>query len=544
MSQAVHEIQRFLYHQARQQPARPFDRLMRFVTDWTVLKAAWRQVCSRPGANTPGADRLGADDVTADPATARLFLQDLADALQAGTYRPGPVRRFAIAKPSQPGKTRPLAVLTLTDRVAHMALKLVLEPIVEARLGRRCFGFRPGRSRFDQLHAVRRVVHHHPDAFAAALTTDVAACFDQLDHRLLRDDLQAIVSDPAVLALGRRIFEQVGSGQAGWWRRRRIGVLQGSPLSPLLANWNLARFDRAWDRRTGDPAPAFRYADDLLILARDPHAAGRLRPALQRCLWRACRLELAADKTRITAFDQGVASLGLMVRRLRDPFDAAERVRIVLDPSRIREVLDEVHRWAEALDADRALGPQFARFNQRLRGWFEAYQFAHDAALAFETIDQHVFRASRARLKSLLGCSAAALQQRHYHRLSTGHHTWQADGVPLLVLGALPRRFYRPKPPRSPWDEPAPARGMAGPPTSHVPALDPAVLGIPDPPPPAGHHPRRDQGPGVPVDRGNGPIPDPSAASSDLSGISPLPAEAPGHDRPGRNGSPASGPEP
>ncbi len=452
MSHALHEIQRFLFQQARRQSA-PLPHLMRFVTDWTVLNAAWRQVRRSQGADTPGADRVVAREVVADPRAARAWLQDLANQIQGGTYRPDRVRRFEIAKPGQPGKTRPLAILTLTDRVAHMALKLVLEPIVEARLGKRCFGFRPGHSRFDELNAVRRVVQNHPDTFTAALTADIASCFDQIDHCLLLDDLRAVVADPGVLALGRRVLEQVGSGIKGWWRQRRVGVLQGSPVSPLLANWNLARFDRAWARGTGEPAPLFRYADDLLVLAGDPRSARRLRPALERCLWRSNRLQLAADKTAVATLDEGVPVLGLMVRRLGDPFDGDSKLRILLDPAKIRDVLDQVLQWAEGLDADRPLGAQFARFNQRLRGWFESYQFAHDAALAFETVDQHVFRAARVRLKDLLGCSAAALQQRHYHRLATGHHTWQADGVALLVLGALPRRYYRPKQPRSPWSE-------------------------------------------------------------------------------------------
>jgi retron-type reverse transcriptase len=136
MSHTARMIQRFLAQQAREQPARPLPNLLRHVTDWAVLDAAWRQVRRSNGADTPGADQVIARGLRADPKSARAWLQDLADALQTGTYRPGPVRRFEIAKPNQPGKTRQLAILTLNDRVVHMALKFVLEPIVESRLGR------------------------------------------------------------------------------------------------------------------------------------------------------------------------------------------------------------------------------------------------------------------------------------------------------------------------------------------------------------------------------------------------------------------------
>ena len=64
--------------------------------------------------------------------------------LQSGTYQPGKVHRYKVEKPNQPGKTRTVAVLTLVDKLVHTMVKLVLEPIIEARLGERCFGFRPG----------------------------------------------------------------------------------------------------------------------------------------------------------------------------------------------------------------------------------------------------------------------------------------------------------------------------------------------------------------------------------------------------------------
>lgn len=218
MSRALHEIQRFLHGQARRQPCQPFDGLMRYITDWTVMTEAWQRVRSSQGAKTPGADHVTADDLPNEPEANRVFLQDLADQLLSGEYTPGPVRRFEVAKPNKPGKTRPIAILTLTDRVVHMAIKIVLEPIVEARLGKHCFGFRPGRGRFDELQSVRRLTVSHPERFGAALAADIASCFDELDHGLILDDLQGLVTDSAMVDLFRALLEQVGSGRAGWLR--------------------------------------------------------------------------------------------------------------------------------------------------------------------------------------------------------------------------------------------------------------------------------------------------------------------------------------
>ncbi len=256
MSQDIRRI-RAPSSPARPPPARePIEQVMRFVTDWVVINEAWRLVRCRPGANTPGADRLAVSDLADDPAAVTAFLQNLADRLQSGTYVPGQVLRFEIAKPGQPGKTRTIAILTLEDRVVHMIFKIILEPLIEAHLGDRSFGFRPNRNRYDQLQAVRRLVIVRPEQFRAAVSADIACCFDELDHRLVLEDIRALVADAAVIKLFNLVLNQVGNGNAGWLKNRRpVGVLQGSPLSPLLANWNLARFDRAWCGLHGDLRP-------------------------------------------------------------------------------------------------------------------------------------------------------------------------------------------------------------------------------------------------------------------------------------------------
>jgi RNA-directed DNA polymerase len=463
MISTIQEIQRFLYQKARARTGPLDEPLMRYVTEWSVLRAAWRQVAGASGSRTAGADGTTAAEIRAAPETLEAFLQDLAARLQSGSYQLGAVRRFQIRKIGDPDKMRPLAILNLADRVVHTAVKMVLDPIVEARLSKRCFGFRSGRGRYDQLQAVRRLVQSQPERYQAAICTDVASCFDQLDHALLRKDLRSLVVDRAFSRLLDQILTHVGDGRKEWWARRSVGVLQGSPLSPLLANLNLARFDRAWQEVHGDHAPAFRYADDLAVLVHDECVAVRLRSALRRCLRRNNRLRLVNEKTQIVTFDQGVPLLGLVLRRNQDPFDQCPHIRTLLDPRKVHEVLAEIGRWAEQIDADRPLGRQFRALNQRLRGWFESFQYAYDASQAFEAIDRHLFAGTRRKLKQLLGYSASQLQTHHFVRLPSGHDSWQADGEVLLVLSAVPRKQYRPKAQRLPWEPRATAGSIVTP---------------------------------------------------------------------------------
>ena len=314
----VRKLQQLVHQMALESSGRPARRLMRLVSDSAVLEAAWKQVAGKGHGRTAGEDGLCAANILANEDGPEAFLHDLAVRLTSGQYVPGAVRRFEIPKPKNPSQKRPLVILTLADRVVHTAIKLVLEPLVDARLGKRCYGFRPGRSRFDELVDVRRMVQQHPHRYAAALTTDIASCFDRVDHDVVRTELRKLLDDGALMGLVDKVLLQVGAGTKGWLRKRRIGLLQGSALSPILANLALAPFDEKWRRDHGNDFPLFRYADDLLVLAPHMDAACGIRRPLARTLRRQSRMELSLDKTTARPLREGVCVLGMRIQRHRE----------------------------------------------------------------------------------------------------------------------------------------------------------------------------------------------------------------------------------
>ena len=135
-----------------------------------TLQAAWMQVKTRKGA--AGIDGVS---VARFEAQSGKYLGELSQQLKAGSYRADPVRRVEIPKAG--GKTRPLGIPTVKDRIVQTAVKRVIEPIFENEFCETSYGFRPRRSCKDALRAVDKLLK---EGYTHVVDADLKGYFDSI----------------------------------------------------------------------------------------------------------------------------------------------------------------------------------------------------------------------------------------------------------------------------------------------------------------------------------------------------------------------------
>jgi RNA-directed DNA polymerase len=372
------ELQNKLYRAAKRSPNRRFHALYDRIYRRDLLERAWSEVRANQGA--PGVDGVTIQDI--EEQGVEVFLDDLAQQLQDGNYRPRPVRRVTIPKRNGGGQ-RHLGVPVVRDRVVQAATKAVLEPIFEADFLDCSYGFRPGRSAHQALDAVQKEVNK---GRVWVVDADIANCFDSIGREVLLDALRERISDRRVLRL------IVGWLKAGVLADRVLlhpesGTPQGGVLSPLLCNVVLHRLDRQWQAKCRRLGVMVRYADDLVILCPTEERAEAALAALETIL-ASLGLELAQAKTRLVDLrehGQGFDFLGFHHRRMQSRRGSYFCYRW---PSRaaVRSARANIKARTERRRVPLSVDHVVEDLNRFLRGWRNYYRYGNSSKV-FHQLD-------------------------------------------------------------------------------------------------------------------------------------------------------------
>ena len=339
-----------------------------------TLEAAWEKVWANAGA--AGVDRQSIERFEANE---DLYLAELAAALRDGSYRAQPVRRVDI--PKGDGRTRPLGIPTVKDRIVQTAVKFALEPIFEATFRPASYGFRPGRGCRDALREVAQLIN---DGHTFVVDADFASYFDTIPHERLMQRVEERVSDGRVLGLLHDWLNQdILRGMERW--TPTAGTPQGAVISPLLANIYLHPLDELMAARG---YRMVRYADDFVVLCKSREEAAAALADITA--WVAENgLRLHPDKTHVGDCrlpGQGFEFLGYR-------FEAGRRWVRKKSLTRLKDRIRERTRRTRGESLERII----ASLNPVLRGWFAYFKHAHPAT--FIALDKFIRRRLRAILR-------------------------------------------------------------------------------------------------------------------------------------------------
>ncbi len=438
----------FLYEKSKEGIA--FTGLVEAMVNEVTIVTAIHNIKSNKGSKTAGVDQMKMDRYLQMPREELIAL--IRD--NFSNYRPRPARRVYI--PKKNGKLRPLGIPTVLDRIIQECVRIIIEPICEAKFYPHSYGFRPYRA---QKHAIRDIVNvinsatRSPDQPVWAVEGDIKGCFDNINHRILLKKIWRIgIHDKRVIKMIQQMLK-AGYIEESLMNDTEVGTMQGGILSPLLSNVYLNDFDwfvgrmymephRKCKHKCNDtrrlkwsgvtPKYNYRFADDWVILTSTEQEAYRLKRMLTKYFKAKMKLELSQEKTFVTDLrTEGIHFLGFVVK--------AERKRKTPDPKtwtenlvgkplpdmerlkeKIRKIADEV-REIKKMTERSVQAAQIQRVNSMIIGVAQYLQ-PSICSHAFHAIDRRINNTALAVWKKTF--------PKHYNEYQ----------VPLKELCNLPHR--------------------------------------------------------------------------------------------------------
>ena len=249
------------------------------------LTEACREVIKNKGA--AGTDGMGVKQLKA---YLDINREALTAVIHKGKYIPQPIRGKEI--PKRNGKKRMLGIPTVVDRMLQQAVSRVLMPQYEYMFSEYSFGFRPQRN---TLQAVQKSLGYINSGYQHIVDIDLKGFFDEVDHSLLLNSLYREIKCPVTLQLIRR-WLRAPIWVNGQLVKRRKGLPQGSPLSPLLSNIMLHELDKEMEKRG---LHFVRYADDFSIYCKTRQEARKGGNAIYVFLRDKLKLPINREKSGI-----------------------------------------------------------------------------------------------------------------------------------------------------------------------------------------------------------------------------------------------------
>ena len=377
---AIRTLQRKLYTKAKQESGYRFYALHDKIWRADILIFAYRLVRANKGS--PGIDGMSFEDIE-QKIGVNKFISELAQDLKDKTYQPSPVRRVMI--PKADGSQRPLGIPTIRDRVAQMAVKLVIEPIFEADFCPNSYGFRPKKSAHDAVDEITNALHQ---GYTQVIDADLSKYFDTIPHAKLMAVVAERIVDGAILHIIKLWLKAPIIGEdkdgtrkyTGGGKANSKGTPQGGIVSPLLSNCYLHLLDRIWDKhqlRWKLKARTVRYADDFVVLCR-----GKVDAPLATVQHIMKRLDLTLNETKthiVDAKQESFNFLGFEIRVRKGLKSGKAYSHVSPAPKSLAKIKDRIKQLTARERTPIPLEAIIGNMNTTLRGWSSYFHYRNSS---------------------------------------------------------------------------------------------------------------------------------------------------------------------
>lgn len=325
--------------------------LIERILDEGNLMSAMQKVISNRGK--PGIDGM---TVKAMKGYFIEHMDEIISSIREMKYQPQPVRRVYIPKAN--GKKRPLGIPTTIDRVVQQAIAQQLAVIYEPLFSEHSYAFRVNR---DCHGAIKEALMYINEGYDWLIDLDIEKYFDTVNHDKLISILREQVNDRKTLHLIRS-FLRAGAMENGVVISTELGVPQGGPLSVVLSNIYLDKFDKELENRG---LRFVRYADDVIIMVKSKKAAKRVMESVKWWLERKLFLKVSATKTKVVRPNDS-QFLGFKFYGYAGHWKCAPAED---RKAKLRNKIKPLLKRSSPVP----IGARFERINQVVRGWINYY---------------------------------------------------------------------------------------------------------------------------------------------------------------------------